>query len=130
MQGYSVTSAPSSRSCPARLPLRSAGRVITTRFPFRGRRSNQSKRSDRPQTLPTTMMAGLLMQALRAASGSFSRVETTFRWLGRVPRSTTAAGMDGSIPASSSPRQIIGREVTPIRKTSVPPVRRSASKSM
>ena len=41
-----------------------------------------------------------------------------------------AAGISAAMPESSSPLQIMGRAVTPIRNTSVPPVRHSASKSM
>ena len=76
------------------------------------------------------MMAGLSIRAAWAAWGSSPRVETSFRCLGVVPRSTTAAGMAGSIPAFKSPSQIIGRAVTPIRNTRVPRVRQRASKSI
>ena len=54
----------------------------------------------------------------------------TFRCLGSVPRSMTAAGISAAIPAASRPLQIMGRAVTPMRNTSVPPVRRRASKSI
>ena len=130
MQGNAVTFAPRALSFPQREPLRSAGRVTITSRPFRGRLSNQSKLSDRLHTLPTTMMAGLTMFASSAARGSFSSVDTTFRCRGRVPLSITAAGVSGDIPAACNPWQISGRVLTPMRNTSVPPARHSASKSM
>ena len=70
------------------------------------------------------------MFASSAARGSFSSVDTTFRCRGRVPRSMTAAGIFPSMPASNRPLQIIGSAVTPMRNTSVPFVRRRASKSI
>ena len=75
-------------------------------------------------------MAGLFTPAAFASWGSFSNEEISFRWPGQVPFSMTAAGISGAIPASSSPRQILGRLLTLIRNTRVPPVRRRASKSM
>ena len=130
MQGYSSTSAPSARSSRQSVPFRSAGRVTITRLPLSGRLSNQSKRSDSAQTLPTTIMAGLLIFASCAACGSSASVEMILRWLGSVPLSTTAAGISSSMPARSNPLQISGSVDTPMRNTRVPPVRRSASKSI
>ena len=130
MQGYSHTSAPSARRRADRVPARSRGRVTTTRFPLRGRWSNQSNWSARAHTPPTTMTAGLWTAAASAARGSSARDALTRRWAGVVPRSTTAAGVSGAIPASSSPAQMVGRADTPMRKTRVPPVRTRASKSM
>ena len=130
MQGYSTTSAPRSRSRPARVPARSLGRVTTTRLPFRGSLSNQSNRSPRAHTLPKTLMAGAPTRSAAAFSARVAAVASTRRCMGVVPCSTMDAGVSGSIPAATSPAQMALRLVTPMRNTRVPPVRTRASKSM
>ena len=130
MQGYSKTSAPRSRSRRASVPVRSLGRVTTTRRPFRGRASNQSNSSARAHTGPKMLTAGLSTRPSSARPARVDRVPLSRRWAGVVPRSTRAAGVSGSMPAARSPAQSSGRLATPIRKTRVPPVRTRASKSM
>ena len=130
MQGYSSTSAPKVRKRSDRVPARSLGRVTTIFFPLRGSASNQSKDSARAHTGPTMLTAGLSTPLALAVSGSAATVALNRRWPGVVPRSTMAAGVAGSMPAPTSPAQMSGRLETPMRKTRVPLVRTSASKSM
>ena len=62
--------------------------------------------------------------------GDVETVATTRLWPAVVPSCRTAAGMSGPIPAESRPSMMSGSERTPMRNTSVPFVRTSASKSM
>ena len=130
MQGASMTSAPSSRKRLVSVPKRSAGLVTATVRPRNGSLSYQSRVSANAQTSPTTRMAGLVTPASREASATVARVASTRRWRAVVPRSTMAAGVEGSMPAASRPRAISGVVETAIMNTSVPPTRASASKSM
>ena len=57
---------------------------------------------------------GRLDLRLLGAPAMPSSVELTVRWPGSVPRSTTAAGSDGSRPAAISASAIRGRALTPM----------------
>ena len=130
MAGSSTTSAPSRRNRSDSPDTRCRGRITMARTPNRGRSSCQWKRSASPQTLPTTMMAGVLTLALSASVSSVARVPSTRRCPAVQPFSSTAAGVSDGMPAFISPDTMSDSAATPIRNTSVPPVRASASKSM
>ena len=130
MAGSSTTSAPLSRSMSDSVETSSRGRVTSTRTPARGRFSAQPKLSARAHTLPTTMIAGVCMTLCAHTRSSVPTVALTRRCLDVVPRSSTAAGISGSMPAASRPFIRSGSAAMPIRNTSVPLVRTSASKSM
>ena len=61
-----------------------------------------------------TVTEGGVISASFAACAMPSSVELTVRWPGSVPRSTTAAGSDGSRPAEISDSAIRGRALTPM----------------
>ena len=110
--------------------ISSFGLVSRTFTPARGRFSYQAKSSARAQTFPTTMMAGVWTVWAAQTASSVPRVATIRCWAAVVPRSSTAAGMSGSIPAARRPPQISPRAAMPMRNTSVPFVRTRASKSI
>ena len=123
--GISRTSAPSLRRREAISDMCSFGLVSRIFLPARGRFSAHAKDSASLQTSPTTMIAGAWIPARRVSSSSVETVATRRLCLAVVPFSSTAAGMAGSMPASRSPRMIMGRAARPIRKISVPFVRTS-----
>ena len=86
MVGHCMTLAPSSVRLRARPLACSRARVTTMLRPNSGRCSNQSSRSCREQTLPTTMTEGLLNLLSTAAWGRVAMVATRLRWWGVVPR--------------------------------------------
>ena len=120
MDGNSITCAPNARSLSASRELFSLGRVIKICLPPSGRSSAQWNRSASAHTSPTRIMAGVPISAFFASFARFPTVETTRRWEESVPFSKTAAGTEGSIPASISPIKIVSMEEIPIRNTSVP----------
>ena len=130
MDGSSSTSAPFSRRRAAVLEIFSFGRVTRIFQPARGNFSYQAKSSARVQTFPTTIMAGVWIFAWSAAAFRVPTVATTRFWPAVVPLDKTAAGISGSIPAFIRPLQISSMAVIPIRKTRVPFVCTSGSKSM
>ena len=120
MDGSSSTSAPFSRSFAAVLEIFSLGLVTRIFHPANGSFSYHAKSSERVQTLPTTIMAGVLIFCL---SDSFFKVEMvaiTLLCPAVVPLDNTAAGISGSIPASIRPLQMSSMAVKPMRKTRVP----------
>ena len=130
MQGAAMTSAPSARRPFTRLSFRSSGRVTASVFPWSSSAVHQSSVSLSAQTCPTTISAGLRTPAFRTASASAPTVETTLRCVPRAPFSMTAAGMSSGSPAAARPSVTCRSAVSPMRNTSVPPVRTSASKSI
>ena len=121
--GSSITSAPRSSSRARSSLACSRARVTTTERPKRGRFSNHARLS--AATSPTTIALG----ACTPASPIVASVARTVRWSGRVPLRTAATGVDGSRPPSISRRAISPMLPAPMRITSVPPARASASQS-
>ena len=120
MEGISITSAPRFLSLLLSFPVLVLGLVTMIFFPKRGAFSTQQSLSLRVQTFPTTMIAGVGTGFFFSSSSMVEMVATLLCCLEVVPFDKTAAGMSGSIPASSKPFIISGRAVSPIMNTMVP----------
>ncbi len=119
--GTTTTVAPASARPDTRSCTWGRGRVTTTDTPDRGRRPRPPR--SRPATDPTTMVAG----GRSSTAGNSPRRTLTERWAGAVPHSTTRTGVSGLRPPSIRRRAISALFSIPIKITSVPPARASAS---
>ena len=127
MVGNVITSAPSASSRSASAPACARGRVTTTRRPKSGRSSNHAIRSRSVTTLPTTTTPGAVSPAARTRAASVPAVATTVACAPVVPLWIAAAGVSAASPCAMSAAMIAAICRIPMRKTSVPPWRASAS---
>ena len=79
MQGYSITSAPSSFNLSLKVPIECLGRVTITLCPNKSLFINQSKESDKEQTSPTAIIAGECIFSFAASSTNVEMVATILR---------------------------------------------------
>ena len=79
-----------------------------------------------PATSPTTIVAGA-STSVRPNSASVVR---TLVWSGLVPHVTAATGVPGARPPAIRRSAMAPRVATPIRITTVPPTRATASQSV
>ncbi len=123
MAGSSITPAPSASRRDRNALACSRARVTTTRRPSKGRRSNHPRSS--AATAPTTIADGDSIPAVATAPS----VVRTVRCSAVVPDRTAATGVVLASPPACRRAAMSAMWPTPIRITSVPPARASASQS-
>ena len=130
MTGNSTDWAPASSSSDRNRDIWVRERVIRTRLPKRGRRSNQANSSRRFTTLPITATTGGASPAPLPRLITFVMSPVTVRCLAQVPHCTNAAGVDDGIPSRASVSRMLSRVAQPISTTRVPPFLARISQGM